>query len=102
MRSSLLLAAVLALPLVGCRPPEEDCRHLLDHFLDVESAAATEGRFREMSDPMKAALEDQKGEFRRSIGPRFTTECRAQLSRAEVACALAATDEASMDHCEGH
>lgn len=99
--SCLLAFACLLIALVGCRPSQDECGRLLDHFLDVEGADATEGRFREMSDAMKEALAQQKRQFRASLGGEFVRKCQQQLSRDEIACALKATDEASMDRCEG-
>lgn len=96
-----LALACLLFAIVGCRPSQDECGRLLDHFLDVEGADATEGRFREMSDPMKQALAEQKLQFRASLGADFVRKCETQLSREEVACALKATDEAAMDRCEG-
>jgi hypothetical protein len=96
-RAACLLAAVLV---TGCRPSEPDCDRLLDHFLDVEGAAATDGRFTEMTEPLKEALAARKREFHDSLHHRFVGKCQEQLSRSEVDCALRANDPASMDRCE--
>ena len=96
------VVTALAPLLAGCKPSEGECERLLDHFLDVEATAATEGHFREMPDGVKASLENQKLEFRASLKGTFIGKCREKLSSSEVACALAATDQASMDKCEGH
>jgi hypothetical protein len=97
MRAAASILSLLAL--LGCRPSAEECRRLFDHFLDVEGAAATEGRLREMTESLERALAARKQAFRVALGPEFATKCRAQLSRAQVRCALAANGEAAMDHC---
>ncbi len=55
MRASAALTISL-LALSGCRPSAEDCRKLLDHFLDVEGVAGTQGQFRDLTEPLKQAL----------------------------------------------
>lgn len=99
MRRAIVLALVLA-PLAACRPSESQCARLLDHFIEVEGEAATVGRFREMTPPLVAALGREKRRFTEELRGDFVVKCRAQLSRAEVACATRATDEAGMDRCQ--
>ncbi len=97
MRTLLCLAL-----LVGCRPSEQQCTALLDHFLEVEGATATDpGRFVQMTAGMNAALEASKREHRAAIHDRFVAGCQRTLPRAEVECALSAPTEAAMDACEG-
>lgn len=98
MRASAALTVSL-LALFGCRPSPEDCRRLFDHFLDVEGVAATQGHFRDMTEPLKQALAARKRAFQVSLAPEFTAKCRSYLSRGEVACALAAADDEGMDRC---
>jgi hypothetical protein len=95
--------AMLALvtTLAACRPSPEQCARLLDHFLDVEGDAATAGQFREMSPPLTAALAESKRRFAAQLHDAFVAQCRRELSPAEVACAMAAVDEAGLDRCEG-
>jgi len=95
-----LVVALLAAG--GCgRPSEPDCDRLLDHFLDVEATSATAGRFKAMPAPVQQALTAEKQRSRDALAPDFLPRCRDELSRGEVACAIAATDQAGMDRCEG-
>ena len=96
-----ILVVAMLLGLGGCRPSGADCERLLDHFLDVEGDAATAGQFREMTPPMRTALGEAKQNFRAQLHDEFVAKCTQQLSRAQVACAVAAADPAAMDRCEG-
>jgi hypothetical protein len=98
LKRVLVIAIALA---AGCRhaPSEADCGRLFDHFLDVESDAATDGKFVEVTPAMAAALDKEKADFRRQRGDDFVRQCVDELKRAQVECAMGATSEAGMDDC---
>lgn len=100
MRHPLLILA-LPLALAACHASESECTKLLDHFVDVEGDADIAGRFREQTTKLVETLARVKRAYRDGLAERFVGRCQAQLSPAEVRCALAARDEAGLDQCEG-
>lgn len=91
---------LVALLAGACRPSENECARLLDHFLDVEARDAQRG-FAGLSERMAQGLADEKRALREAIGGEFVQKCRAQLGRADVRCAIEAGDPDAMDRCDG-
>ncbi len=100
MRRALVLVC-LAFGALGCHASEPECTRLLDHFVDVEGDADVSGHFATMTPKLTAAVAHEKASFRAELRESFVTRCQAELSSSEVRCALAASDEAGLDHCEG-
>ena len=99
MMRALVLSCLLV-AVGGCRASKSECDQLLDHFVDVEGDADVAGHFATMTPQLTAAVAREKKLFRAELAARFSERCQAQLSSAEVRCALRATDEAGLDRCE--
>jgi hypothetical protein len=97
-RATLLLGLLLALG--GCRASEPECARLLEHFVDVEGDVDVAGHFQQMTPKLREAVAREKRAFAEELRPSFMERCRAELSSAEVSCAVQATDEAGLDRCE--
>jgi hypothetical protein len=99
MRALLLLS--VALSLCACRASESQCTRLLDHFVDVEGDVDVAGHFQRPTAKLADAVAREKHAYREELHDAFVARCLAELSSAEVRCALQASDEAGLDHCEG-
>ena len=100
MNRALLLVCMM-LGLGGCRASESECARLLDHFVDVEGNVDVAGRFHEITPQLMESIAREKRIFRDELSGSFIGRCHAQLSSAEVSCALKATDEPGLDQCQG-
>ena len=97
----VMLLVCVAASLAGCRASESQCTQLLTHFVDVEGDIDVTGHFERATRKLAEAVELEKRAYREQLSDRFVERCQAELSAAEVRCALRATDEAGLDHCEG-
>jgi hypothetical protein len=84
-------AFAVALLAAGCKngPSEDQCKELLDHFVDLEFKKAGTAA---SSDAQKQEIAKQKTGLVENKTTEFMETCKDKTSRSRVECALAATD----------
>jgi hypothetical protein len=95
MKRWILGAVLLAM---GCKnaPTEDQCKHLLDHLVDLEfkKAGATGG------DTVKAELAKQKQAVSEARSTEFLEACVKRTAHSRVECALGAGDLEAVAKCD--
>jgi hypothetical protein len=92
-----ILGAVLVA--TGCKtgPSAEQCKHLLDHLVDLEfkkaGAAAS-------SDSMKSEIAKQKLAVSDAKASEFIEVCTKKTTRSRIECALGAGDLDALARCD--
>ena len=98
MRALLVVVAVVLA--TGCansnKPSKSACARMHDQYLDVMARVAS---IANLTDKQKQALADTKAELKRRRSDEFISKCRAQLTKAQVACAAKAKTSDELDTC---
>ncbi|MGK4002313.1 hypothetical protein WMF31_06800 [Sorangium sp. So ce1036] len=92
----LLVAGVVAgraaLRRLAPRPSPEACAALLDRYVELVLRAAT-------PEPAPSMVAERQALARNAAGERGFARCEADLTRAEVACALEAGSADDLERC---
>lgn len=77
---------------LAARPSPDECAALLDRYVELVLRAAT-------PEPAAAQIAERKALAREAAGERGFVRCEADLTRAEVACALQAGNADDLERC---
>ncbi|WP_437809713.1 hypothetical protein [Sorangium sp. So ce1078] len=87
-----VVAGRAALRRLSPRPSPEACAALLDRYVELVLRAAT-------PEPAASELAERKAMAREAAGERGFARCEADLTQAEVACALGAGNADDLERC---
>lgn len=103
-RADVLATLVIVLLVIGVvagravlrrlspRPPAEACVALLDRYVELVLRSAT-------PEPAASDVAERKAMAREAAGERGFVRCEADLTQAEVACALKAGSADDLERC---
>ncbi|WP_437925483.1 hypothetical protein WMF37_41520 [Sorangium sp. So ce291] len=87
-----VVAGRAALRRLAARPSPEACAALLDRYVELVLRAAT-------PEPAASQVAERKALAREAAGERGFVRCEADLTQAEVACALQASNADDLERC---
>ncbi|WP_437315060.1 hypothetical protein [Sorangium sp. So ce385] len=87
-----VVAGRAALRRLSPRPTAEACAALLDRYVELALRAAT-------PEPAVSEVAERKAMARAAAGERGFVRCEADLTQAEVACALQAGNADDLERC---